>query len=260
VLGVAVGHEGRRFSVSELGALIHCGFKWWSRSVLGLAEPEEGEPPTLIGSLYHKVLEIASRRAEGARDLRSGVLEQLEVAFGEAEEELEMNRVRGWDAWRGVYLERLREAVEAEDFAVPGAEMAETEARFVGEWRGFEVAGRVDRIDRTPEGLVFVDYKSTASAPKPDLQLSVYREAAAPALFPGEPVGDAYYYSLNKAERIKAKEPGEDALEGMAGEIRTHLDAGHLPPDVLQRACAFCEFDLVCRRGPRLDRKGTKAT
>ncbi len=256
VLGVAVGHEGRRFSVSELGDLIHCGFRWWSRSVLGLREPEEGEPPTLIGSLYHKVLELASRRAEGASDLRSGILEHLEEALEEAEAELEMDRVRGWEAWRSVYLARLRKAVEAEDFALPGAEVAETEARFVGEWRSFEVVGRVDRIDRTPEGLVFVDYKSTASAPKPDLQLSVYREAAAPSLFPGEPVRDAYYYSLSKAERIKAKGPDAAALEGMANEIRANLDAGYLPPDVLQRVCSFCEFDLVCRRGPRLDRKG----
>ncbi len=255
VLGVPVGHRGRRFSVSELGDLGRCGFRWWSRSVLGLREPEEGDPPTLIGSLYHKVLEIAAGRAEGARDLRLGVLEHLEEALAEAEEELEMGRVRGWDAWRGVYLSRLRDAVEAEEFALPGAELAATEARFEGEWRGFDVAGRVDRIDRTPEGLVFVDYKSTASAPKPDLQLSVYREAAAPALFPGEPVKDAYYYSLSKAERIKAKEPDADALEGLAEEIRESLDAGHLPPDVLQRTCAFCEFDLVCRRGPRLDRK-----
>jgi CRISPR/Cas system-associated exonuclease Cas4 (RecB family) len=38
--------------------------------------------------------------------------------------------------------------------------------------------------------------------------------------------------------------------------MRDALEDGRLPPDVLQRVCAFCEFDLVCRRGPRLDRKG----
>ena len=186
---------------------------------------------------------------------RSGVLENLEVAFEEAERELEMGRVRGWVHWREVYLAKLEWAVKAEDFALPGAEVAQTEARFAGEWQGFEVVGRVDRVDRTPEGLVFVDYKSTASAPDPDLQLSVYREAAAEALFPGEQVRDAYYYSLRKAERIRAKEPSAEALGELAQGIRGALEGGHLPPDVLQRACAFCEFDLVCRRGPRLDRK-----
>jgi len=71
-----------------------------------------------------------------------------------------MTRVRGWIHWREVYLAQLERAVRAEDFALPGAEIAQTEARFTGEWQGFEVVGRVDRIDRTPEGLVFVDYKS----------------------------------------------------------------------------------------------------
>jgi hypothetical protein len=47
--------------------------------------------------------------------------------------------------------------VASEDFALPGAEVLKTEVSFSGEWRGFEVVGRVDRIDRTPEGLVFID-------------------------------------------------------------------------------------------------------
>jgi CRISPR/Cas system-associated exonuclease Cas4 (RecB family) len=68
-------------------------------------------------------------------------------------------------------------------------------------------------------------------------------------------VRDAYYYSLRHAERIKAKEPSTEDLESIAGEMKANLQEGHLPPDVLQRVCAFCEFDLVCRRGPRLDRK-----
>jgi RecB family exonuclease len=225
-----------------------------------LREPEEGEPPTLIGSLYHRALEIAGHHADKAEDVRQGVLENLEAAFEEAERELEMVRVRGWIHWREVYLSQLERAVRADDFALPGAELAQTEASFAGEWQGFEVVGRVNRIDRTPEGLVFVDYKSTASAPKPDLQLSVYREAAAPALFPEEPVRDAYYYSLRKAERIKAREPTGEDLDSMAKGMKTNLEEGRLPPDVLQRACAFCEFDLVCRRGPRLDRKGTEAS
>jgi RecB family exonuclease len=132
----------------------------------------------------------------------------------------------------------------------------ETEGSFSGEWRGFRVKGRVDRMDRTPEGLVFVDYKTTGSAPKPDLQLPIYREAAAPELFPGERVRDAYYYSLTKAERIRGKQLSVDELDNIAEEVRVNLEEGYLPPDRLQRVCAFCEFDLVCRRGPRLGRKG----
>ncbi len=256
VLGIQIGLEERRFSVSELGDLARCGFRWWSGSVLGLREPEEGEPPALIGRLYHKALESAMEHAKGDSDLRRGILEQLEVAFEETELELEMPaRVRGWAAWRAFYLAQLRGAVTGGGFALPGAEAVETEAAFSGEWQGFRVRGRVDRVDRTPEGLVFVDYKTAGSAPRPDLQLPIYREAAAQALFPGERVRDAYYYSLTKAERIRVRAPGANELADIAEGVRVNLEDGHLPPDRLQRACAFCDFDLVCRRGPRLGRK-----
>ena len=66
---------------------------------------------------------------------------------------------------------------------------------------------------------------------------------------------DAYYYSLRRAERIRAKQLDLGVLDSLAEGMRSNLEAGYLPPDRLQRFCAFCEFDLVCRRGLRLDRK-----
>jgi DisA bacterial checkpoint controller nucleotide-binding len=86
--------------------------------VLGLREPEEGEPPALIGSLYHRTLEIAARDAEGSEDVRQGVLENLEAAFEEAGRELEMGRVRGWIHWREVYLAQLDGAFVVSDEGV----------------------------------------------------------------------------------------------------------------------------------------------
>jgi hypothetical protein len=108
------------------------------------------------------------------------------------------------------------------------------------------------------QSLSFETLLHRAGGPGGAFQLSVYREAAAPELFPGEPVEDAYYYSLRHAERVKTKEPDEETLENLSQEMRDSLEEGHLPPDVLQRVCPFCEFDLVCRRGPRLDRKETE--
>jgi hypothetical protein len=123
VLNIPVDYEERHFSVSELGDLVHCGFRWWSRSMLGLSEPEEGDPPALVGRLYHRILEIAARDAEGSEDIRLGVLENLEAALEEAERELEMVRVRGWVHWREVYLAQLERGVRAEDFALPDAKV-----------------------------------------------------------------------------------------------------------------------------------------
>jgi RecB family exonuclease len=262
VLDLPLEAGERHFSASQLADLLRCGFKWWAGSVLGLAEPDEGESPALLGWLYHKALESATRRCmEGRlRDLRSGMLGCLEEAFSEAEEEVEADRMRAWGVRRRLHLEVLRNAISQGDFILPEDEVVATEATFTGRWRGFELAGRVDRVDRTEEGLVFVDYKSGPSRPRPDVQLAIYREAAAEALFPGEKARDAYYYSLRGGERIKGKEPSEEELEELAEGIHERLRSGHLPPDVLERdalarACAVCSFDLVCRRGARLGRK-----
>jgi RecB family exonuclease len=262
VLDLPLEAGERHFSASQLTDLLRCGFKWWAGSVLGLAEPEEGESPALLGWLYHKALETATRRCmEGpVRDLRSGMLGCLEETFSEAEEEVEADRMRAWGVRRRLHLEMLRNAISQGDFVLPGAEVLATEATFSGRWRGFELAGRVDRVDRTEKGLVLVDYKSGSSRPRPDVQLAIYREAAAEALFPGEKSRDAYYYSLRSGERIKGKQPDEEELEELAKGIHERLRSGHLPPDVLERdqlgrACAVCSFDLVCRRGARLGRK-----
>jgi CRISPR/Cas system-associated exonuclease Cas4 (RecB family) len=84
----------------------------------------------------------------------------------------------------------------------------------------------------------------------------IYRDAAAQALFPEERVKDAYYYSLTKGERIRGKQLSAGNLADLAKEAKANLEDGYLPPDRFQRVCDFCEFDLVCHRGPRLDRKG----
>lgn len=273
VTGIPVPHEERKFAVTELRDLAGCGFKWWAGSVLGLSEPEEGESPARFGSLMHEALDLAVQRAgqggggQGGEQaepvdggLRQAVLDNLDDAFEEAERELGTDGIRAWSVRREAFLRMLRRAVEGEGFAETGSGTAETEASFSGEWRGLRVRGRVDRLDRAPGGVSLVDYKLGGSAPYPNLQLPIYRETAAPELAAGERVQSVYYYSLRRGERIKAPWPSDGELAAMAEEIKRKLSAGEFPPDApvkdpSQKACEYCSFDPVCRRGPRLSRK-----
>jgi CRISPR/Cas system-associated exonuclease Cas4 (RecB family) len=79
-------------------------------------------------------------------------------------------------------------------------------------------------------------------------------------LFPGESRGRPYYYSINKAKELKLPDGRTDplSLAALAEEIRDRLSRGDLPvsPDAQQDACKYCDFDAVCRRGPRLSWKG----
>lgn len=263
VLGAAIDRQERQFSATQLADLSQCGFKWWASSILGLSEPEEGESGISIGWLYHRSLEIAVQRAsqKGTTGTpRETILEHLKEAFEEAEGELEAHGMPSWGMRRQSHIQELWQAVEAEGFASEGAEILEAEGYFEGEWRDFAVRGRFDRIDDGPEGIELVDYKSGSSTPKPDLQLPIYREAAAPALYPDKELGEAFYYSIKKGERLSDRAPGEEELEALAIGLKGKLDAGRLPPDVLendpgQGACRWCDLDPVCRKGPRLGRK-----
>ncbi len=269
VTGLGVDPSGRAFAVTELEALGRCPFRWFAGYLLGLAEPEEAPEAldfTLRGQLYHRTLARAVRPGEDPR--RAGA--RLESAFREAERALGLDRLPGWAGERLEHLSRLRRLVGAGDFALPGAVVLAVERPFDGvEWRGFRVRGRLDRADRVGDEVVLYDYKAGKSAPdgvkdeegrlKLDFQLPLYREVA-PALFSGLKVGAAYYLLVGAAE-ARSVNHSNGALDALARRLRGHLQEGRFPvdPDVNQDACKFCPFDLVCRRGPRLWRKGGPA-
>ncbi|MGB3652018.1 MAG: PD-(D/E)XK nuclease family protein, partial [Rivularia sp. (in: cyanobacteria)] len=74
----------------------------------------------------------------------------------------------------------------------------------------------------------------------------------------GETVSDAYYYSVTKGKKISKKQPSAETLQAAAEKIKNHLEQGYYPvePDVDQKACNYCAYDLVCRKGSRQSRKG----
>lgn len=260
------------WSASQLTSIGQCPFRWYARKLLKLMEAEEAEvalSSRLRGRLYHKVLEIALGWAVGKADPRRVVLDRLEEAFRRAEKALAFPPLPAWDAQREEHLKILRLAVEGPDFLKEGAEILELERDFEGLWYGLRVSGVVDRIDRTDEGLILIDYKTSSSPPtgpkneegktRLDIQLPLYVQAAAEALFPGESVAGAYYYSLTKGKILKkAKTDDLGPLEAFAVRIKEHLETGRFPvdPDAERTACEFCDYDLVCRKGARLGRKG----
>lgn len=274
VVGTPVSMAGRAFSATQITTLAQCPFRWFAAYVLRLEEPEEAEEdlsPSLRGSLYHRVLELAIAERPPGADLRAHVHARLNTAFAQAETELAVTRLPAWDARRSEHLRNLKLAVDGVDFACDGTEVLGVEVPFTAEWQGFPVRGIIDRVDRTPEGLVLIDYKTSATPPKGgkdedgraklDIQLPIYMQAAAPALHPGESVADAFYYSLTKGKVLKRANLDVPALVALGDRMRAHLDTGSFPvdPDVDGAACTYCDHALLCRKGPRLARKGASA-
>lgn len=276
VTGLPVTFERWSYSASQLTTLGQCPFRWWATYALGLRELDEAQDDLGVdirGSLYHGTLEIAAKRAQGSDDLRSGILDNLEAAFLEAEQQIkadegiDLTGLVAWASRRQEHVTILRRAVMAPDFLAPNATIVGSETPFKSTWHGLPVKGRIDRIDQTPEGIVLVDYKTSSQAPagikdangecKVDLQVTLYREAAAPTLFPDQPIGHPYYYSLTKGKILKPKAVDSDHLKQFAQEVKDRLATGTFPvtPDEKEVACKYCDLDPLCRKGPRLSRK-----
>jgi RecB family exonuclease len=269
VVGLAIDPTSRVFSASQLTTLGQCPFKWFAQQVLRLKELQEAESDlgyALKGQLYHRSLELALAPVTSAADLHLVGPEQLKMAFLQAEQDLEFPALSAWDVRRDEHLKVLSLNLTEPKFLEAGVEIVSLETEFKeAVWQGLRVKGQVDRIDRTPNGLALLDYKTSSTKPagvknalgkaELDIQLSIYMDVVG-TLFPNETVTDAYYYSLKTRKPIKAKRD-EAALAAFAERVKSHLEMGHYPvePDIERHACRTCPFDLVCRKGTRLSRK-----
>ncbi len=106
-----------------------------------------------------------------------------------------------------------------------------------------QIQGQVDRIDRTPNGLAVIDYKTSGVTPAGvkdatgkaniDIQLAVYQDAIA-GIHPNETIDTAAYYSITKQKTISRPKKDPAELAEFAQRVKSHLQQGHYPvaPDV----------------------------
>ncbi len=268
-MGIAIDPASKIFSASQLTQLGQCPFKWFASRLLKLKELPEAESDlsaTFRGNLYHRCLELSLAEITTARDLAKFNQQQLEAAFCQAEGELELTQLPGWDAQRQEHLDRLYLNLIAADFLPPDREVFARETEFNTQWYGLQVQGTVDRIDRTATGLTILDYKTSSSIPAGikdemgkaniDIQLALYIDAIAQT-YPDTPVEQAIYYSLSKNKAMGRGKPEPQRLAAFAETVKSHLEQGYYPvaPDRDRQACQYCAFDGVCRKGNRLSRK-----
>ncbi|WP_036486144.1 PD-(D/E)XK nuclease family protein [Myxosarcina sp. GI1] len=268
VIGIKIAPESKILSASQLTQLGQCPFKWFSRRLLRLQELSEAEldlSAAFRGNLYHRCLELSLENVATAADLENFNREQLERAFIRAEEELELTQLPGWEVQRQEHLKLLALNLSASEFLPSDCQVIAREREFAFEWHNLQIQGKVDRIDRTAEGLAVIDYKTSSTKPvgvkdktgkaNLDLQLALYAEAIA-KVYPEASV-TATYYSLTKRQAFKRPKTDSKELAAFAERVKSHLDRGYYPvdPDVDNKACNYCAFDLVCRKGDRLSRK-----
>jgi ATP-dependent helicase/nuclease subunit B len=252
----------RRLSASTVDALRDCPYRFFARVGLGLREAVEleGELESRdYGSWMHALLHRFHQQRSGADDAT-----ELRTAADLAAVELGLDAAAllpfraAFDAFAARYLEWLKQR-DAQGWRYASGEIERRCAP--PELDGMALEGRLDRIDRRPDGAVMViDYKTGDPAKLTrrvkdrleDTQLAFYALLLTDE--PHEPPPRAIYLALRDRKmpaEIEHRDVAHSAallLDGLArdlGALREGAGAAALGEGP---ACEFCAARGLCRR------------
>ena len=114
-----------------------------------------------------------------------------------------------------------------------------------------QVRGRVDRVDRLPDGSYeLIDYKTglrkSEAELENDLQLALYRLAASEA-WKIEAATGSYYYVLD-ADKVAAPTKPDDAerVERTVLQVAEGALSQDFEPRPSPKVCSWCDYRLIC--------------
>jgi len=237
--------DGRlSLSASDLSLYLTCPLKYKFARVFGI--PQEPTINQRFGILIHNVLERFHKEPpandeDGLREL-TNLFETgwRRTGFGASDDELQF-RDRAREALR-LYWDRER---------VAEGEPVWLERKFDFKVGEHHVRGRVDRVDRLPDGdYELIDYKTgerrTAAELESDLQLALYRLAAREA-WEVEASTGSYYYVLD-ADKVAAPTKPDDAerVERTVLQVGEGILSQDFEPRPSPSVCSWCDYRLIC--------------
>lgn len=249
-------------SASAVEAFRNCPYRFFSRAVLRLREPDEMDTPAEkrhFGDWLHAAL----HRFHEARQPDQDDVQALHAAAEQALVELALDPAdmlpfrAGLPAFVRGYLKWLRQHERAGWHWDSGEQPLEVEPQA---WSPLRLVGRIDRIDRHGEVRLIVDYKTGTDAGvrerlkdlSEDVQLPYY--AALLGVQDADAQVQGGYLALDEAEGPKWRahdglaasavqlvtQLGDEWRRARAGEPLQALGAGSL--------CDHCEARGLCRR------------
>ncbi|HEX5989069.1 MAG TPA: ATP-dependent DNA helicase [Solirubrobacterales bacterium] len=231
-------------SASDLTLYLTCPLKYKFARVFGI--PQEPTINQRFGILFHNVLERFHKEPpanpeDGLRELnRLFEAGWRRTGFGSSDDELQF-RDRAREALRR-YWENERES-EGEPIWL--------ERKFDFKVGDHHVRGRVDRVDRLPDGdYEVIDYKTGERKSDEDLdadlQLALYRMAAREAWGIEASTG-SYYYVLD-GDKVAAPTKPDDAerVERTVLQVGEGILSQDFEPRPSPTVCSWCDYRLIC--------------
>jgi DNA helicase II / ATP-dependent DNA helicase PcrA len=237
--------EGLALSASDIETYRTCPLKYKFARVFRI--PSEPTLNQRFGILVHQVLErYHAAEAAGLPTL----LNLLEAGwrrggFGDSEEERQF-RAKATQA-----LVRYHDRFRDDD-----AEPVWFERSFQFRMGPHLLRGRVDRVDRLPEGgYELIDYKTgrpkTAAQLREDVQLSLYAVGAREA-WQLEAAQQAYYYVLDDAKvPVPRSDEDRDWITETVFEVADGILGQGFEPTPSFAACSVCDYRIACPAAER---------
>ncbi len=238
--------DGLLLSASDIETYRTCPLKYKFARVFRI--PSEPTINQRFGILVHQVLERyhAADAAQGLPELL-GLLEGgwRRGGFGDSEEERQL-RAKATQALVR-YHDRFREE---------GGEPVWFERSFQFKLGPHVLRGRVDRVDRLPEGgYELIDYKTgrpkSAAQLREDVQLSLYAVGAREA-WQLEAPQQAYYYVLDDQKvPVERSEEDRDWITDTVLEVGEGIQSQGFEPTPSFAACSMCDYRIACPAAER---------
>ena len=237
--------EGLMLSASDIETYRICPLKYKFARVFRI--PQEATIHQRFGIVLHQVLERFHQYGRGTREELLDLFESSwrRSGFGDTDDELQF-RERALEA-----LDRYWESSRSDE-----GKPVWFERSFSFKLGPHVLRGRVDRVDRRPDGSYeLIDYKTgkarTEEQLREDVQLSVYQMGARES-WELETSAQSYLYVMT-GEKVPV-EHSDEQLDRVRRTVE-HIGEGILrqefQPTPSQEICSFCDYRIICPAAER---------
>ncbi|MGH2952502.1 MAG: ATP-dependent helicase [Solirubrobacterales bacterium] len=247
--------DGLALSASDIDLYRTCPLKYKFARVFAI--PQEPTINQRFGILVHQVLErfhaeemrAQSTGAEPGISAPAGSLERLlslfeagwrRTGFGASDDELQ-------------YRDRAVAALARyqERHASSQASPVWLERNFAFAIGQHQLRGRVDRVDRLPDGgYELIDYKTGDPGSGPalagDVQLALYRLGARTAWEIEAEVGSYWYVLADERVPVRGEPDDAERVERTVLEVASGIEDQDFEPRPSYEICSWCDYRLIC--------------
>jgi DNA helicase-2/ATP-dependent DNA helicase PcrA len=232
--------EGLMLSASDIETYRLCPLKYKFARVFRI--PQEPTINQRFGIVVHQVLERFHAGGGGSLEALMDLFEASwrRAGFGDSNDDLQFRDKAVAALKRYWQLDAGRES-----------EPAWFERSFSFKLGPHLLRGRVDRVDRLPDGRYeLIDYKTgkpkTATELSQDVQLSLYQMGARKS-WQVETAAQSYYYVLaNEKVPVEHSEEELERVRETVAEIADGILSQEFEPRPSYELCSFCDYRIIC--------------